>query len=195
MAVQHTCAGGVQGYRQLPWLRTWLIGASAHDASHSSAVCYIRQVSCASYNTALLQALRPAGSCQQAKTTDLRRYAAISTASLSVTLTASSTAAEAKLAVSLLSPTPSVIVSKGFFNRLPSASCQVYSTPRFTCTHNAGQAVSCLHGYSVPWPSRACQRAAASTRHPAAAPFVTGCVRCCLHAHTAAPIWTMAVLS
>jgi hypothetical protein len=30
-----------------------------------------------------------------------------------------------------------VIVSNGFFRRLPSASCQVYSTPRFTCVHHA----------------------------------------------------------
>lgn len=59
----------------------------------------------------------------------------ISTASLSVPLKAASTLACAKLAVNLFSPMPSVIVSKGFLSRLPSASSLVNSTPRLTCQH------------------------------------------------------------
>lgn len=94
---------------------------SPHTSTHSNSSCHTPQ-------------LPPPSAIAH---THLSRYAAISTASLSVTRTASSMNAAAKLVVRRLRPTPSVIVSAGFFARLPSASCHVYSTPRLTCSEGA----------------------------------------------------------
>mmetsp|Transcript_7302 Transcript_7302/g.19552 ORF Transcript_7302/g.19552 Transcript_7302/m.19552 type:complete len:232 (+) Transcript_7302:46-741(+) len=64
------------------------------------------------------------------------RYAAISTASLSVPLKALSTRARAKFLVRRLIPIPSVMVSNGLRSRFPSASSLVYMTPRVTLLYS-----------------------------------------------------------